>query len=542
MFNSVPLDRPVEFVIPEPLESNPMISRVSIKIAYSGMNRNGSYISKETMTNMAKTSLRGTPIVGHYIEEINDFSDHAVELEFGEDMEIKEVTRTKAYGYVPEEAAITWESYSDEGIEREYLVTEGYLWTKRYPETQRIFSEGNNNQSMELDPDTVNGFWSIDANSGEPFYIIEEANFTALCILGADIEPAFEGANVSGSTDFTKEKGYEEEMRDFKEKLAFALKHNFDDESLKVAKVDTELEEEGIEQAIEQLDRAIKDEPDNEVREIIENTIDTLLGVKQRLQTEDQTLLQKEEDKETAESMGGEQSDIISDPQYSTAAPITKPFEEEDEMTVEEKEALEALVEEQQEEEVETDMEDNSEDQEEEEEEVTEEFADEEKDEDEKDKPEDSFEDSEDEDEEEDEEEPEDNFDNSEEEDLQEKLSNYKSEVQDLSKRLLEATAKTTELEKEVEELRNFKLEAELEEKEEMLSQFSLLGKADKEEIRSNFSKMSVEDVEAECAVKYYRNNLIGQNDPNKDDVVSYNLEGSNTAPKWVQAVRRNQK
>ena len=29
-------------------------------------------------------------------------------------------------------------------VEREYLMTEGYLWTKQYPECQRIIDKGNN--------------------------------------------------------------------------------------------------------------------------------------------------------------------------------------------------------------------------------------------------------------------------------------------------------------------------------------------------------------------------------------------------------------
>ena len=38
----------------------------------------------------------------------------------------------------------------DDEVEREYLVTEGYLWTGQYPEAKRIIEKGNN-QSMELD-------------------------------------------------------------------------------------------------------------------------------------------------------------------------------------------------------------------------------------------------------------------------------------------------------------------------------------------------------------------------------------------------------
>ena len=78
---------------------------------------------------------------------------------------------------------------------REYLVTEGYLWTKIYKESQRVIDQGNNH-SMELYDESVRGYWSGDLNSDNRFFIINEAIIEKLCILGQDVEPCFEGAQI----------------------------------------------------------------------------------------------------------------------------------------------------------------------------------------------------------------------------------------------------------------------------------------------------------------------------------------------------------
>lgn len=75
-------------------------------------------------------------------------------------------------------------------------MTEGYLWTGQYPETERILSKGNN-QSMELYEPTLKGFWSESDNGEYSFFIINEAIISKLCILGEDVEPCFEGAQIT---------------------------------------------------------------------------------------------------------------------------------------------------------------------------------------------------------------------------------------------------------------------------------------------------------------------------------------------------------
>lgn len=60
---------------------------------------------------------------------------------------------------------------------------------------------------MELDEESLNGTWSTDNKTGMDFFIINDAIFSKLCILGEDVEPCFEGASITApevSTSFTK--------------------------------------------------------------------------------------------------------------------------------------------------------------------------------------------------------------------------------------------------------------------------------------------------------------------------------------------------
>ena len=60
---------------------------------------------------------------------------------------------------------------------------------------------------MELDENTINGDWATNYNTGMEFFIINDAIFSKLCILGEDVEPCFEGSSVTApnvSASFTK--------------------------------------------------------------------------------------------------------------------------------------------------------------------------------------------------------------------------------------------------------------------------------------------------------------------------------------------------
>ena len=222
------IDSP-EFINLQPLEINPLMSSCEIKVLYLGENRNQSYITKEVATEMAKT-LRGAPIVGYYREDKEDFRDHGEKIIF-DDEGVKFECLTKPYGFVAPDAKVWFQKFEDTDdfgntVTREYLMTTGYLWTGQYEEAKLAIDEGRP-QSMELDSETLDGHWSTNNKTGMDFFIINDAIFSKLCILGEDVEPCFEGANVTApqvSTTFTKiDDNFKKTLYTMMQDLKFAL-------------------------------------------------------------------------------------------------------------------------------------------------------------------------------------------------------------------------------------------------------------------------------------------------------------------------------
>ena len=211
MHTSVRLETPCEFINITPL--NPLISKCQIKVCYVSdePNRNRSVITKEVAKTMAN-SLPGSPIVGYFNEAKGDFEEHnrVIDISNGE-FKIKDTTRP--YGFVDLGAKVWFQKFLDDGKdEREYLMTEGYIWTGQYPESKRIIEDGNN-QSMELDEKTIDAFWTKDGNGKPQFFIINEAIISKLCVLGEDCEPCFEGSNITApQIQFSYDEGFKEQL------------------------------------------------------------------------------------------------------------------------------------------------------------------------------------------------------------------------------------------------------------------------------------------------------------------------------------------
>lgn len=211
MHESVQLECPVEFINITPM--NPLISKCDIKVCYVSdkPNRNKSVITKDVAREMAN-SLPGSPIVGYYNEETEDFEEHnrSFEIVDGEFV-LKDTTRP--YGFVDLNAKCWFAKFLDDNHdEREYLMTEGYLWTGQYPEAQRVIDKGNN-QSMELDEKTLKARWAENSMEKSKFFIINEAVISKLCILGEDYEPCFEGASVTApKIQFSLDDSFKEQM------------------------------------------------------------------------------------------------------------------------------------------------------------------------------------------------------------------------------------------------------------------------------------------------------------------------------------------
>lgn len=197
---------------------NPLISKCQVKVCYVGdePNRNRSIITKEVARDIAN-SLPGSPIVGYYNEEKGDFEGHKRTLAI-QDGKIVMKDETRPYGFVDLHAKVWFEKFLDNGIEHEYLMTEGWIWTGQYPESKRIINQGNN-QSMELDDKIIDAYWTKDYNGKREFFIINEAIISKLCVLGEDVEPCFEGSAIYKEVKFSLDDDFKTKMYSLMEEM-----------------------------------------------------------------------------------------------------------------------------------------------------------------------------------------------------------------------------------------------------------------------------------------------------------------------------------
>lgn len=605
------------------------IKEFTIKVAFPDEARNGTLIPRSVLEEAASKTLPGTPIVGFYDWDEEDFLGHESELTVTKrGLEITPSTRP--YGFVPLDAEVRWEREKETG--RDFIVTNGYLWTGRYPELERML-DGRNRQSMELSETKTHGEWAIDPQTGERTFIVSETAFSALCILGEKVAEAFQGASFSPVLNFS-------EM----DNLRLALQFSFDDSRLpvQVVSLDTEEQKEAVEKAMKVLDEAAEKEPDKEAKKALKEGVDSLLEVEDKLDVEDVVVANNNRSAKVLANMVGGEGDILSSPTFNEkATPITSPFKDKEERdmedtnmeetdTLEEKKKRLALAnisdtelidilldriktaeemkeilaglsnkeegdKEMEEKKVSTDFVDEEEKKEEDELEEEVKDLEEGQEEEEMDKEEDKTEEEEKEEEEKKKEEdtkdfsapgdgikqkdketgkgvatpavPKDSVRDSSETEEGDNPSgtpadvsspdlsgpegskdnpgvtkDFEKEAGELASKVLQYEKKVEELEEELDELRKFKKEQEDKEKEETLKQFALLSEEDKESVRLEFSQLTKEEVEAKCALMYYRQGLMesGQKDNKDEPVLSYSLgEGSaDPVPEWVKAVK----
>ena len=218
-----------QFINLQPMDINPLMSSCQIKVLYLGENRNQSYISKDVATEMAK-SLRGAPIVGYYKKDKQDFADHGEQM-IWDDQGIHFNVLTKPYGFVSPDAKVWFQDFTDydqfnNSIVRTYLMTTCYLWTGQFEQAQQVIDEGKPH-SMELDEKSLQGHWATNIKENMEFFIINDAIFSKLCILGDDVEPCFEGSAVTApqvSASFTLDDQFKHTLFDMMKELKDALK------------------------------------------------------------------------------------------------------------------------------------------------------------------------------------------------------------------------------------------------------------------------------------------------------------------------------
>lgn len=182
-------------------EINPIISKTRVRIFYTGLNRNLTYITEEFAEKLLKT-LPYTPVGGIWESDIEDFTDHG-----GPGAAAREKFQT--FGVVPENPNVTWEEHLDnDGVMRRYACCDVYLWTARYKAAREIPKKA---QSMELYIDSIKGQWK--RSGAVEYYEFTDGHFFGLLALGDDVEPCFEGAAFYGFDSSAKE--FFEELKNY---------------------------------------------------------------------------------------------------------------------------------------------------------------------------------------------------------------------------------------------------------------------------------------------------------------------------------------
>lgn len=251
--------------------------KVKIWIAHTGLNLNQTSFSSKAFEKMSKT-LPYTPIVG-YIKQVDDnvdFDGHNQRIII-EDDNLKIEYLPQPYGFIPENANAKIE-YRDG---KEWLTAEGYMWNK-FPEGVEIIknSMGSKSQSMEID--NISG-----TVSDEGVLNIDDARFSALCILGDDVSPAMAGSTIEMFSLKDADEDFKVVMRqmfkEYSEKGEKTLEDNIEvNDSIEISDTDTNIEvndsEEVVEETLEEQQNVeeVEEEVSDEVKEDSEKSEEDL--------------------------------------------------------------------------------------------------------------------------------------------------------------------------------------------------------------------------------------------------------------------------
>ena len=501
---SVKLDTPIEFVNITPL--NPLISKCQIKVCYvdDNPNRNKSIITKDVATKMAN-SIPGSPIVGYFNENTQDFEQHNRILDV-KDGKFQLRDGTRPYGFVDLNAKVWFQKFLDDGENvREYLMTEGYIWTGQYPEAKRIVEKGNN-QSMELDQDLTHGVWANGDKGNPEFFIINEAILSKLCILGEEYEPCFETAGIR------------------REYIEFSFNEEFKTNLYSIMEQMKEILNEGGAPVISRYSVEIGDSLWNLIYDNTDMTQYSICGFYKE-ETQTFAVLQNRTDNKIYRV-----NFSLVDGNYvfeKEASDITETYENDNQFSLTDIETFEA------------EYAKKKEKKEDEEEEKPAEGSDEKEPEDEGEEKKPEDEPVEDDDDEEKKKKKKYNL-----EEITEYV-NLQNSYNDLETKYNNLVAEYNSLKETNENLNNFKLQVEKKEKQAMIDSFYMLSDADKKDVIDNIDTYSIDDIEAKLSIICVRNkvsfDLDVDNTGTETGPVTYSLDNDyldDNVPAWVKSLR----
>lgn len=194
------------------VDVNDSFSSGVLKICYSGRNRNGSMISRQSIER-AIPSMYNCPVVCNYDVESNTIGGHDMDIVTDNDGNMKLIHVTDAVGVIPMNANSWWSAIEDDGVQHDYFFTEAILW-KRSPVYEKLINDGIVAQSME-----------ISVKSGamkDGVFVIEDFIFTAFCLLGDDVTPCFESAALQLFDKNSVSKQFSIMMQELKEMVSMS--------------------------------------------------------------------------------------------------------------------------------------------------------------------------------------------------------------------------------------------------------------------------------------------------------------------------------
>lgn len=187
------INKNIELLVSKPLSFEKVSSQLTKCRCYvvaSGRNVNGSDITLEAIEK-AEHTLYNMPLVAN-LKKKDDGSgwcvgSHDVEVVWNEDDELEINDLTVPFGVVPENCnAQIEEVLEPDGITKNsYLVVDVLLWSGRYNILDAAYSDDTYfNQSCEILVEKAH--WDDDG-----YYVIEDFEFSALCLLGKSNDPKY---------------------------------------------------------------------------------------------------------------------------------------------------------------------------------------------------------------------------------------------------------------------------------------------------------------------------------------------------------------
>lgn len=163
----------------ENLTNNKYVTHAKLKVFSVGSTGDKRVFTKQFSDQLLQT-LPSTPVVAYYDEDEDDFKGHHI-IQY-------------VFGYVPENATISYVDEVVDGKKVTFALTDVLLFTGRQDNIGTIASKIiGHAHSLELDPKTAK-YEIVRTNGKIESVTFKEGNFIGLSVLGTNEKPAFAGS------------------------------------------------------------------------------------------------------------------------------------------------------------------------------------------------------------------------------------------------------------------------------------------------------------------------------------------------------------